>query len=101
MHEKVVKQKMPYIELQTFNTGISNEWSTQREHTIVSLFVFELKWCFCLLRLLIQGSMVDHQPHRYKMILSVSQLSLSSLYKQTGIDFCLFVYKNKRLYLGQ
>ena len=34
MHEKVGKQKMPYIKLHTFNIGISNEWSTQRERTI-------------------------------------------------------------------
>ena len=35
MHEKVAKEKTPYIKWNTSNTGISNEWSTQRERTIV------------------------------------------------------------------
>ena len=34
MHEKVVKQKMSYIKLHTFNTRISNERATQHECTI-------------------------------------------------------------------
>ena len=37
MLEKVAKQKTPYIKLHTFNTGISNERSTQRGRTIIKV----------------------------------------------------------------
>ena len=45
--KKVVKQKVSYIKLHTFNTRISNEWSTQRECTIATWsYIYFCVWQF-------------------------------------------------------